>query len=125
MGEIRSFEDLIVWQKAHAFFLDVVQDIGAFTSGLAGRVIANQVLRSGSSISANIAEGFGRRTGKEYTHYLIVARGSTTETLDWYLKCRDLRLVDAPVFASGRATLEEILKMLNRMISQQLSKRIH
>jgi len=116
---------LIVWQKAHAFFLDVVQDIGAFTSGLAGRVIANQVLRSGSSIRANIAEGFGRRTGKEYTHYLIIARGSTTETLDWYLKCRDLRLVDAPVFASGRATLEEILKMLNRMISQQLSKRIH
>jgi len=45
VGEIRSFEDLIVWQKAHAFFLDVVQDIGAFTSGLAGRVIANQVLK--------------------------------------------------------------------------------
>jgi hypothetical protein len=37
VGEIRSFEDLIVWQKAHGFFLDVVQDIGAFTSGLAGR----------------------------------------------------------------------------------------
>jgi four helix bundle protein len=123
VGEIRSFEDLIVWQKAHGFFLDVVQDIGTFTSGLAGRVIANQVLRSGSSISANIAEGFGRRTGKEYTHYLIVARGSTTETLDWYLKCRDLRLIDSAVFASRRATLEEILKMLNRMISQQLSKR--
>ncbi len=123
MGEIRSFEDLIVWQKAHRLFLDVVQDVELFTNGLAARVIANQVLRSAGSISANIAEGFGRRTGKEYTHYLIVARGSTTETLDWYLKCRDLRLIDSAVFASRRATLEEILKMLNRMISQQLSKR--
>ena len=123
MGEIRSFEDLIVWQRAHKFFLEVVQDIDSFNSGMTGRVIANQVLRSASSISANIAEGFGRRTGKEYTHYLIVARGSTTETLDWYLKCRDLRLIGSTVFASRRATLEEILKMLNRMISQQLSKR--
>ena len=122
MGEIRSFEDLIVWQKAHRFFLDVVQDVDAFSPGTAGRVIANQVLRSASSISANIAEGFGRRTGKEYTHYLIVARGSTTETLDWYIKCRDLHLIDSAVFVTRRAALEEILKMLNRMVSQQLAK---
>lgn len=122
VGEIRSFEDLIVWQKAHRFFLDVVRDIDAFSPGMAGRVIANQVLRSASSISANIAEGFGRRTGKEYTHYLIVARGSTTETLDWYIKCRDLHLIDAAVFVTRRAALEEILKMLNRMVSQQLAK---
>jgi len=125
VGEIRSFEDLIVWQKAHQFFLDVVRDADPFKRSMAARVIANQVLRSASSISSNIAEGFGRRTGKEYTHYLIVARGSTTETLDWYLKCRDLDLVDLVVFANRRAMLEEILKMLNRMISQQLSKRLH
>ena len=123
MSEIRIFEDLIVWQKAHKFFLDVVQDVSTFSPGMAGRVIANQVLRSAGSISANIAEGFGRRTGKEYTHYLIVARGSTTETLNWYLKCRDLRLIDSDVFTSRRAMLEEILKMLNRMVSQQLNKR--
>ena len=122
VGEIRSFEDLIVWQKAHRFFIDVVQDVEGFSSRTAGRVIANQVLRSASSISANIAEGFGRRTGREYTHYLIVARGSTTETLNWYLKCRDLHLIDSAVFVNRRATLEEILKMLNRMISQQLAK---
>jgi len=123
VGEIRSFEDLIVWQKAHGFFLDVVQDVELFTNGMAARVIANQVLRSAGSISANIAEGFGRRSGKEYTHYLIVARGSTTETVNWYLKCRDLRLVGTTVFATRSTVLEEILKMLNRMISQQLNKR--
>ncbi|MBI2532248.1 MAG: four helix bundle protein [Deltaproteobacteria bacterium] len=109
MGEIRSFEDLIVWQRAHQFFLDVVKDVDAFSPGMAARIIGNQVLRSASSISANIAEGFGRRTGKEYTHYLIVARGSTTETLNWYLKCRDLHLIESAVFVTRRATLEEIL----------------
>ena len=49
----------------------------------------------------------------------------TTETLDWYLKCRDLDLVDLVVFTNRRAMLEEILKMLNRMISQPLRKRLH
>jgi four helix bundle protein len=125
VAEIRSFEDLIVWQKAHHFFLEVVRDIGNVTTSMAARVIGNQVLRSASSISANIAEGFGRRTGKEYTHYLIVARGSMTETLDWYLKCRDLQLINMVTFSARRDALEEILKMLNRMISRQLSKRIH
>jgi four helix bundle protein len=124
VGEIRSFEDLIVWQKSHQVFLVVVADVGRFTKSMAANVIANQVLRSASSISANIAEGFGRRTGKEYTHYLIVARGSTTETVDWYLKCRDLHLVNDATFADRRSALEEILKMLNRMITQQLSKRL-
>jgi four helix bundle protein len=125
VAEIRSFEDLIVWQKAHHFFLEVVRDIGNVTTSMAARVIGNQVLRSASSISANIAEGFGRRTRKEYTHYLIVARGSMTETLDWYLKCRDLQLINMVTSSARRDALEEILKMLNRMISRQLSKRIH
>ena len=125
MSEIRSFEDLIVWQKAHRYFLDVVHDVDQFSSSAAARVIANQVLRSPSSISANIAEGFSRRTGKVYTHYLIVTRGSTTETLDGYLKCRDLHLIDAESCLQRRAMLEKVLKMLNRMISQQLAKREH
>ena len=46
MGKIQDFRELIVWQKAHQLLLNVVK-----------------------------AEGFGRRKGKEYIHYLIVARG--------------------------------------------------
>jgi four helix bundle protein len=68
MGEIKSFEDLIVWQKAHRLFLEVARDIEVFPNGRTANVIANQLLRSAGSISANIAEGFGRRMGKEYLH---------------------------------------------------------
>jgi four helix bundle protein len=99
----------------------VVRDVEEFPDGRVSSVIANQLLRSAGSISANVAEGFGRRMGKEYTHYLIVARGSTTETLDWYLKCRDLKLVTAAIFEERRSLLEEVLKMLNKMISQKLN----
>jgi four helix bundle protein len=46
---IRSFEDLIVWQKAHQLFLEVVRDIDLFPDGRTSNVIANQVLTSASS----------------------------------------------------------------------------
>lgn len=71
-----KFTDLIVWQKSHKLFLDVVGDVETFPKKRAADVIANQLLRSSSSTSANIAEGNGRHKGKEYEHYLIVARGS-------------------------------------------------
>ena len=124
MAEINTFEDLIVWQKAHGLFLEAARDSEQFPNGRAASVIANQLLRSASSISANIAEGFGRRMGKEYTHYLIVARGSTTETIDWYLKCRDLPLTTPEIFKERPGILDQVLKMLNRMVSQQLNRRL-
>jgi len=119
MGQIRSFRDLVVWQKAHRLFLDVVKDVEAFPRGLPGRVVADQLLRSSGSISANISEGFGRRKGKEYVHYLIVARGSTTETLNWLLKARDLEWINEEAFESRESLIVEILRMLNAMIAQK------
>jgi len=56
MAQIRNFMDLVVWQKAHRLFLEVVKDVEAFPSGLPGRVVADQLLRSSGSISANISE---------------------------------------------------------------------
>jgi four helix bundle protein len=122
MEKIRSFEDLHVWQKAHQLFLDIALDVDRFPNRKIAGIIANQLLRSASSIGANIAEGFGRHMGREYTHYLIVARGSTTETINWCINCRDLKLVGSLLFEHRRSQLEEILKMLNRMVSQQLKR---
>jgi four helix bundle protein len=83
--------------------------------------VIDQFLRSSGSISANIAEGFGRRQGKEYLHYLIVARGSTTETLNWLIKCVDIGWMTQEKFKVMESTIEEILKMLNKMIGQKMT----
>lgn len=87
----------MVWQKAHKLFLQLTHDVEAFPRTKAATIVADQLLRSVGSISANIAEGFGRRTGAEYVHYLIVARGSTTEIANWFMKCRDLAYFPPPV----------------------------
>jgi four helix bundle protein len=79
-------------------------------------IVTDQLLRAVGSISANVAEGFGRRTGAEYMHYLIVARGSTTESENWLAKCRDLSYIPEQVSYEREALCQEVLKMLNAMI---------
>ena len=118
--KIRDFTELIVWQKAHQLFLDVVKDIENFPKTEVSKTVANQLIRAAGSISANIAEGFGRRQGKEYLHYLIISRGSTTETLNWLIKCLDLGWIEKEMFVQREALCREILKMLNKMGGQQL-----
>jgi four helix bundle protein len=113
---IRSFKDLVVWQKAHQLFLQLVKDVESFPRTRAAAIITDQLLRAVGSISANIAEGFGRRSGAEYVHYLIVARGSTTESENWLIKCRELHYIPEQICFEREAPCQEILKMLNAMI---------
>jgi len=80
-----KFTDLIVWQKSHKLFIDIVDDVDKFPNKRAAQIIADQILRSSGSISANITEGNARRKGKEYEHYLIIARGSLAETENWLI----------------------------------------
>ena len=113
---VKTFKDLIVWQKSHKLFLDIEEDVDSFPNKRAAWIIADQILRSTGSISSNISEGFGRKTRADYEHFLIIARGSTTETQNWLIKCRDLKYVEADVFESHDKICVEILKMINALI---------
>ena len=121
MDSLRSFRELILWQKSHQLFLDFVKDVELFPRNQAGKIETDQILRSSASISANVAEGSGRRKGKEYVHYLIIARGSTTETLNWLIKCLDMGWVSKDLLLMREGVVEEILKMLNKMIGQKIN----
>ncbi|MCX7991438.1 MAG: four helix bundle protein, partial [Proteobacteria bacterium] len=82
------------------------------------KIITNQVLRSVASISANIAEGFGRRRGREYIHYLYISRGSANETLDWYEKLKRLRYISEEKFLQREKIINEIRAMLTGMLNK-------
>ena len=74
----RTFQDLLVWQKAHAFVLEAYQLTATFpkseTYGL-----ALQMRRAAVSIPANIAEGFRRRGKADKARLLNMAEGSLEE----------------------------------------------
>ncbi|MFH0812569.1 MAG: four helix bundle protein [Pseudomonadota bacterium] len=113
---VKSFRDLIVWQKAHQLFLDIVEDVEKFPRRRVAWIIADQILRSCGSISANISEGFGRKTRADYEHFLIMARGSTTEVQNWLAKCKDLGFISQATFELRNNVCIEIIKMINTLI---------
>ena len=74
-GPAKTFEDLLVWQKAHQFVLSGYRLSSAFPKhevyGL-----ASQFRRAAVSIAANIAEGFRKRSKADKVRFLNIAQGS-------------------------------------------------
>ena len=75
---VNCFEDLFVWQKA----IEFAKDIYILTGRKGLRTdfgLKNQMRDAAVSISMNIAEGFERRSRKEYLNFLNIAKGSSGE----------------------------------------------
>ena len=85
----RSFEDLVVWQKAHAFVLNVYKITRQFpreeTYGLTA-----QLRRAAVSVPANIAEGFKRRGRSDKARMMNIAEGSLEEARYYLRLANDL-----------------------------------
>ena len=118
-GTIRTFRDLIVWKKAHEMDLRVIELVTAFPRQPALGVIGDQLLRSSTSISANIAEGHGSYRGKEYSRFLSYALRSAYETENWLLKLEDSPLLRKRINPEALKTIvslnTEIIKMLTTL----------
>ena len=75
---VRTFRDLLIWQKA----MDLSTEVYAFTRQLPKTEqygLIAQLQRSSVSIASNIAEGFGRRTKRDFRRFLRISMGSLFE----------------------------------------------
>jgi four helix bundle protein len=105
----RSFKDLIVWQKAHEFVLEVYKTTAPFprheTYGL-----SSQMRRAAVSIAANIAEGFRKRGKADKARFLNTAEGSVEESHYYLLLARDLHYAETEALLK---LLDEVSRLLN------------
>ena len=76
--KVECFEDLFIWQKAIEFARDIylLTERNGFRSDFG---LKNQMRDASVSISSNIAEGFERRSRKEYLNFLNIAKASAGE----------------------------------------------
>ncbi len=72
-----------LWLKAPELAVDLAAIVADLHRDLATNVIGTQVLRSATSIAANIAEGYGRYSQAAYRNHRSIARGSALETESW------------------------------------------
>jgi len=84
--------------------------------------LTSQLYRAVGSVSANLAEGYSRGTGKDRARFYEYALGSARESRDWYYKGRHI-LGDA-VVAHRIGLLTEIIRLLLTMIPQQRGSRL-
>ncbi len=78
--------------------------------------IGKQLVRAADSISANIAEGYGRYFYKESKQFYFYSRGSILEAKSWLSKCLRRKLIDPEQCKSLIEKSEKILIMLNAFI---------
>lgn len=123
MGEIKTFRDLIVRQKAHEMDLRVIELVATFPREQPFWIVGDQLLRSSTSISANIAEGHGSYRGREYGKFLSYALRSAYETENWLLKLQDSRVIRSRVAAESLKTIADLNTEIIKMLTV-LSKKI-
>lgn len=113
MAKVKSFKELIVWQKAMQLVRAVYDATDQFPRN-ERYALADQLDRAAVSVPSNIAEGFGRNTDKDFAHFLSQARGSLFEVETQLLIALDRKYIASIDFAEG--LIEEIGKMLNGLI---------
>jgi len=111
MSGVHHFTDLIIWQKAHKLFLDLLTDLDELPRKRSATILSDQVIRSAGSISANIAEGF-QQSRRKFVHTLNIALGETNETENWLYKLRDAGFLAQDATRKRVDTVIEIRKML-------------
>jgi len=104
----KTFEDLVVWQRAHQFVLAVYRVTRAFPrEEVYG--LTSQFRRAAVSIAANIAEGFKKRGKADKLRYLNIAQGSLEECRYYVILARDLEYGDV---IDAAACIPEVSKLL-------------
>lgn len=110
MAGFKKFEDILAWQKARKAakrIYEITSD-GSFAKDFGLR---DQTRRSAISIMANIAEGQGRNSDKEFANFLHFSHGSVAETQSHLYVAADLGYVKKDDFDEIYNLLQEIAKM--------------
>lgn len=110
-----SYQELDVWKQAVDVTVTIYRVTTKFPSDEKFGLVS-QMRRAASSIPANIAEGWGRGSTKEYIQFLLIARGSLMELETHLIIASRLGYLNSPQHDQLSNDLQRVGKMLNRLI---------
>lgn len=115
-NKIKNFYDLKVWQDAHNISIEIYKMTKNFPKEEQFGLIS-QMRRASSSITANIAEGFGRFHYKEKIKFYQQARGSATELQDHLFLSQDLEYLSKELARDLFHQINVVIKEINGLIN--------
>jgi len=117
---IKDFTQLKVWQKSFELTSEIYKITATFPT-FETYAMKSQIIRSASSIAANIAEGNGQLYKKKEINFYNNSLGSATETKNWLLIALNQNYITKDQFNNLDARLTEIIKMLIGCIKRVLT----
>jgi four helix bundle protein len=114
-GTVRTFQDLEVWQVGREVRMRLYVVASRLPDSERYNLVA-QIRRAAVSLTANVAEGYGRFHFKENIQYCRIARGSAYELIDHLITCQDERYLAKEEVEALHRELLTFVRLLNGYI---------
>ncbi|MEO8665093.1 MAG: four helix bundle protein [Ignavibacteria bacterium] len=111
---IEKFEDIIAWQKSKTLTLEVYKSF----KDNKDYSFKNQIQKASVSVMNNIAEGYERKSNKEFKQFLFIAKGSAGEVRTMLHLAKDIEYIDNVQYNN----LLELSLCISRMLSNFIKK---
>ena len=121
-SEVRVMRDSILRNKSKAFALRMVKMYNYLCEEKKEYILSKQVLRSGTSIGANITEAFYAQSDADFIAKLYISRKEAAESIYWIELLQKASYLDSEVATSLLADCEELLKLLTSSIKTMKNK---
>ncbi len=118
---IRTFKDLDAWQQGHVIVLAVYRCTKTFPREEQFGLV-NQLRRAAISVTSNIAEGFGRQTGKDKAQFYAIAKGSLLEIQSQLQAAHDLGYVSHDTFIELDTQIERAARVTYGLIRSAVGR---
>ncbi len=119
----RGFQQLRVWEDAQELYVKTCAVMKGWPFEL--KKVAGQQIASVDSVHRNIAEGYARKSIREYLNFLAVARGSLGESVSGYIACHRAGQMRAEDFEALDALAYKLENGLLKLIESLEYKRDH
>lgn len=110
MATFKKFEDIQAWQKARRL-TNRIYSITSSDLFIRDYGLRNQIQRASVSVMANIAEGFGRHSDKDFANFLSIAHASVSEVQSHLYVALDLNYIPTEAFEELYRLLDEVGRM--------------
>lgn len=121
MDKKSTYKDLIVWQKSIALVTSLYAITKTFPSDEKFGMVS-QINRAVISVPANIAEGWGRESAKNYLQFLRISRGSLMELETLMIISRNLNYINEQNYLEVNKQIDEVGKILHGLIKSVQQK---
>jgi four helix bundle protein len=116
MEQLNVIKQNPIKEKSFQFAVRIVKMYGHLKENKKEYIISKQILRSGTSIGANVREALNGESKPDFIHKLGIAQKETDETLYWLELLRATDVIDELAFTSIHDDCAQLLKMIKSII---------